>query len=389
MTTPPLPYATPRPDDGPSAGELLAKLGPLLGLVLVFVLFATLRPRSFATPPNVELMLRQTAVVGVAALGMTLIIISGGIDLSVGANIALCTVSIALLLNHGMGTTAAALGGVAASAGAGLLIGVLVTRLRMPPFIVTLGFWSALRGTAKLLADQQVVYAPTAWRESWLNGLLRTSSADTPGWVLWVMALWVVLFAAYFISRLIGLRRGHVAAITFLVAVPAAAAITGRIVYRAWPLWAAGVWVLLVLAVIVAGVLRLTRFGRHVFAIGSNEQAALLCGVPVVRAKVLVYTLAGMLVGIAGVLEFSYIGMGDPTTRFGAELDVIAAVVFGGASLSGGQGSVLGSLVGALIMTMIANGCTKMGWPNPVQEVVTGAIIVLAVALDRLRHRRA
>src|SRR4051812_3664064 len=241
MTPPPLPYAAPRGDGGPSAGEVLSKLGPLVGLVLVFVLFATLRPQSFATPGNVELMLRQTAVVGVAALGMTLIIVSGGIDLSVGANIALCTVSIALLLNHGMGATWAAIGGVATSAFAGLLIGLLVTRLRMPPFIVTLGFWSALRGTAKLLGDRQIVYAPPQWRQSWLNGLLRTSTLSTPSWIRWVMIGWAALLVVCFVLRLVGVRRGQTLGMVVLIAVPATVAVSGRIVYDAWPLWAVGV----------------------------------------------------------------------------------------------------------------------------------------------------
>ena len=150
-----------------------------------------------------------------------------------------------------------------------------------------------------------------------------------------------------------------------------------------------GVWLFLLLALVVAAVLRYTRFGRHVFAIGSNELTARLCGVPVERTKLLIYLVAGALFGIAAVLRFSYTGAGDPVGMMGGELDVIAAVVIGGASLSGGQGSVLGTLVGALIMTMVANGCTKLGLPNWVQEIATGGIIIFAVALDRLRHRQA
>jgi ribose/xylose/arabinose/galactoside ABC-type transport system permease subunit len=316
--------------------DLLGKLGPVIGLLFVFALFASLRPRTFATPANAELMLRQTAVVGTAALGMTLIIISGGIDLSVGANIALATVAIATLLLKGYPATVAALGGVAISAVAGLLIGALITTFRLSPFIVTLGMWGALRGIAKWLADNQAVYPPLSWRQTWLSGLLRTIGPD-----------------------------------------------------RTWMLVPVGVWLMIVCAVLVALLLRYTRLGRHVFAVGSNEQTARLCGVRIDRVKLIIYVLAGAFAGLAGILEFSYISMGDPTTRMGAELDVIAAVVIGGASLSGGQGSVAGSLVGALIMTMVANGCTRMGWPNYVQEIVTGGIIVFAVALDRLRHRRA
>jgi ribose transport system permease protein len=131
-----------------------------------------------------------------------------------------------------------------------------------------------------------------------------------------------------------------------------------------------------------------TRLGRHVFAIGSNEQTARLCGVAVDRVKVIVYALGGAFAGVAGVLQFSRLTVGDPTVAVGVELDVIAAVVIGGGSLSGGEGSILGAIVGALIMTVIRSGCAQMGLPNWVQEMVTGFIIVLAVAIDRWRQRR-
>ena len=157
---------------------------------------------------------------------------------------------------------------------------------------------------------------------------------------------------------------------------------------RRWMLVPPGVWLLAVLAVLMAAVLRYTRFGRHVFAIGSNEQTARLCGVPVERQKLFVYMLGAGLAGLAGVLQFSYLTVGDPTTATGMELDIIAAVVIGGASLAGGEGTILGSIVGALIMTVVSNGCTKMEFPNWVQEIVTGGIIITAVALDRFRHRR-
>jgi ribose/xylose/arabinose/galactoside ABC-type transport system permease subunit len=150
-----------------------------------------------------------------------------------------------------------------------------------------------------------------------------------------------------------------------------------------------GVWVLIILAVVMAALLRYTRLGRHTFAIGSNEQTARLCGVAVERVKVLVFTLCGAFAGLAGLMQFSRLTVGDPTVAVGLELNVIAAVVIGGGSLSGGEGSILGTLVGALLMTTIASGCTQMGLPNWVQEIITGAIIVVAVAVDRLRHRRS
>ncbi len=309
---------------------VLGRLGPLLGLLAVVGLFSTLRPQTFATLDNAQLILLQTAVVGTAALGMTMIIISGGIDLSVGSVVALCTVSIALLLAKGVPAALAVGGGILTGALCGLVTGVLITRMKLSPFIVTLGMWGAVRGAAKGLANEQTVQAPTTW----LNSLLNTPG-DGQKWML----------------------------------VPA------------------GVWLMVALALAVAVMLRYTRFGRHIFAIGSNEQTARLCGVAVEPTKLAIYILAAAFAGVAGLLQFSYLTLGDPTTATGMELDVIAAVVIGGASLSGGQGSIFGTLVGALIMTSVANGCTKMEFPNWVQEIVTGGIIITAVALDRWRSK--
>ena len=316
----------------PDVRSLLNKLGPILGLVVVFGLFAVLRPATFLTLDNAQIILLQTAVVALAALGMTMIIVSGGIDLSVGSNIALATVAIALLLAQGVPPLLAIAGGVATSSLCGLVIGLLITKLNLSPFIVTLGMWGALRGVAKGLANDQSVQAP----ETWINGLLVPPS-------------------------------GHLK----------------------WLIFPPGVWLMLIMAVLVAAMLCYTRFGRHIFAIGSNEQTARLCGVSVDKTKLAIYMLATAFVGLAGVLQFSYLTLGDPTTTNGTELDIIAAVVIGGASLNGGQGSIFGTLVGALIMTTVANGCTKMGLSNWVQEIATGMIIIGAVALDRFRHSRA
>jgi ribose/xylose/arabinose/galactoside ABC-type transport system permease subunit len=311
--------------------DWLRKLGPLFGLIFVFALFAILRPKTFLTIDNLQIMMLQTAVVGTAALGMTMVIISGGIDLSVGSAIALSVVTIGVLLDKNVSPAIAALGGVTSGALCGAMIGLLITRLRLAPFIVTLGMLGILRGTAKGLVGETPVYPASTW----LNSLLTRLSDE-----------------------------------------------------QQWLLLPPGVWMMLILALLVAGVLRYTKLGRHLFAIGSNEQTARLCGVPVNRTKTMVYMLCSTFAALAGVLQFSYLTMGDPTTAEGKELDVIAAVVIGGGSLAGGEGTVLGSLVGALIMTVIDNGCTKMELPNWVQQIVTGLIIVTAVALDRLRHRR-
>ena len=135
--------------------------------------------------------------------------------------------------------------------------------------------------------------------------------------------------------------------------------------------------------------LRRTVFGRRVFALGSNEAAARACGIATDRLKIYVYSLAGLLFGLAGVMQMSRLRQGDPTVAMGLELDVIAAVVIGGGSLSGGEGSVFGSMIGALIMAFLRNGCQQIGWPNYIQEIIIGALIVIAVAIDRWRSSRA
>jgi ribose transport system permease protein len=310
--------------------SLLARLGPFLGLLLVLAVFGMLVGPQFFRPTNLELMARQATIVAMAALGMTLVIAAAGIDLSVGSIVALSTVVVARLLRAEVSPAAAGLGGVAAGAAIGALTGLLVTRLKVVPFIVTLGMMLVVRGVAKGLAEERRLEAPITW----LNDLLKTMGPGE-GLLPWGLVL------------------------------------------------------LFVLAVLVWALLQYTRFGRHLLAIGSNERTARLCGVPVERSLVMVYALSAGLAGLAGVLQFSKLSVGDPVVAIGLELDVIAAVIIGGGSLSGGKGSVAGTLAGAALMVVIGVGCTHLGVPNWVQQILTGLIIVVAVALDRLRERAA
>ena len=381
--------------------SILDQLGPLLALIAVWSLFAAMRWDIFPTWENTQSILLQTAVIGIAALGGTMVIISGGIDLSVGSLIALVSVIVALVLRdlgaaadgtsqavgYGGAALATAIGvGVAGLCGvsigtmvigrvgriasliAGALFGYIAWKsgldyraailvavavaagawwgesklnlsIPLSPFIVTLGMWGALRGAAKGLADNSAVYPPVTP----LNNLMRFPSV----------------------------------------------AIDASLILRPHQWWSPGVWIFLVLACFVAGVLRYTQFGRHIYAIGSNEQTARLCGIHVERVKLKLYAFAALLTGIAGVLQFSFVEVGDPTTAASYELGVIAAAVIGGASLSGGVGTILGTVAGALLMSTINNGCTKIGLEVWMQEIVTGGIIVAAVALDKLRHRGA
>jgi len=234
---------------------------------------------------------------------------------------------IAQLLRMGVSPLLAAFGGIGTAALCGLINGVLVTQLRVVPFIVTLGTMLVIRGAAKGLGEERRIEAPATW----LNDLLRVTRGET--------------------------------------------------------LVPSGIWTVIVLSVLIAALLRYTRLGRHVFAIGSNERMARLCGVAITRTKVIIYALSAALVGVAGLLQFSKLSVGDPTVAVGLELDVIAAVIIGGGSLLGGRGTVAGTLIGAAIMTVIQIGCSQKGLANWVQQIVTGGIIVAAVALDRIRSR--
>ena len=323
------------PLNGSNAGGRLMvwvnRVGPALGLLLVIGIFTLLMdtPSRFLSPNNLRIVLSQTVIVAIGAIGMTMIIISGGIDLAVGSTIALTGVVTALSINDGMSPSLALAMGIAVGGLVGVVNGFVITRLKVVPFIATLGMLGIGRGVAKWLANQQTVNMPATW----LNELL-------------------VMFPN-----------------------------------PPWLLVAPGVWIAIVLAVAAAIVLRQTVFGRRIFALGSNEAAARACGIATDRLKIWIYGLAGLLFGLAGVMQMSRLRQGDPTVAAGSELDIIAAVVIGGGSLSGGEGSILGSMIGALIMAFLRNGCQQVGWPNYVQEIIIGTIIVVAVAVDRWRTR--
>jgi ribose transport system permease protein len=302
-----------------------AWLGPFVALLVVYTIFAIITPEhSFLRSQIFLTMARQSVVLAVCALGMTLVIVTGGIDLSTGSLVALTTVVLAKMLKGGSSPLVAVTCAVAVATTVGAFVGVCVGRFRLMPFVVTLGTMAVLRGSAIGLASEQKIDCDPRG----LDHLLEAS------------------------------------------------------------LSAPGIWIALALAAVVALVLGYTRFGRHVFAVGSNEAAARLCGIDAGRVKILVYALSSLLAGIAGVMEFSTLTVGDPTDSVGLELDVIAAVVIGGAPLAGGEGSVLGSVFGALLIIVIRTGAVHMGMPSWVQYIVTGVIIFVAVAVDSARRRR-
>ncbi|MEO6033733.1 MAG: ABC transporter permease [Verrucomicrobiota bacterium] len=309
-------------------------LGPFLGLMLVIGLFSLsteVRP-FFLTGGNFKIILTQTVIVAIGALGMTMIIVSGGIDLSVGSVVALTSVVGATLLVKNFSTANAAILTILAGGFIGLCNGVLISGLRMMPFIVTLGMMGVARGTAKWLSKSQTVNPP----ENALNNIMASSGDPND----------------------------------FLPLPP-------------------GVWITISLAILLGIILRKTVFGRYIFAMGGNEIATRYSGVRVSLHKAMVYAFAGVFFGVAGLMQFSRLTQGDPSGANGLELDIIAAVVIGGASLNGGTGSVLGSMIGALIMAVLRNGSSQMGWPTYMQEMIIGGVIVLAVGLDKFRQKRA
>ncbi len=339
--------------------NLAWSLGPLLGLVVVSLIFGAIeyqvatdegREPQFFTSQSVQVVLNHASLIGVAALGMTLIIIAGGIDLSAGTAIALTATVIAWIYREGFEGMAdwrdtspvlatlvlsalAIGGGVLTGCLCGFVNGGLISLLRLVPFIVTLGTMTAFQGIG------------------------RTISGETP-------------------VRAYGKVPDAVASLQKPYPDPE------------WMLVSPGVWIMLILAAIVALALRYTVFGRHVFAIGSNESTARLCGINVVRTRILVYTLAGLFVGVAGLYQFTVLGgEGDPVSGLGLELKVIAAVVIGGGSLNGGRGSILGTLSGACIITVIQHGCVLIGVPDHYQDILIGLIIIAAVTIDQLRIR--
>jgi ribose transport system permease protein len=312
--------------------RLLNFFGPVLGLLFVIGVFCAnneVRP-YFLTGANFKIILTQTVIVAICALGMTMIIISGGIDLSVGSVVALTGVVGATLILKSYPPALVVLLTVLAGGLIGLVNGGIIAGFRMLPFIVTLGMMGVARGAAKWLAGNQAVNYP----ETPLNKIM---ALEEPGQLL--------------------------------------------------PL-PAGVWLAIALAVVMAIMMRQTVFGRYIFAIGSNELAARLSGIRVRRHKAFIYALAGLFFGVAGLLQLSRLTQGDPSVAVGLELDVIAAVVIGGASLSGGSGSIFGSMIGALIMAVLRNGSNQSGWPTYMQEIIIGIVIILAVGLDKLRQRR-
>lgn len=308
------------------------QLLPFGTLTLLIAALSALEPDTFLTAQNFSNVLSRSSYSGIIAMGMTAVIISGGIDLSVGSMMALCGMIAGLIMTlHGevvptpglmvLGTLA----GVGMGLVCGLLNGSLNTLLNLPPFIVTLGTMSAFRGISYVINRGMMFDVPT------YTFLGEGKIADIP---INVLIFLLIVLLAFFI-------------------------------------------------------LRYTPLGRYTYAIGSNRQAAYHAGVNVNRNLIAIYTLTGLFVGIAALIATSRTVSAQPTAGISLELDVIAAVVIGGASLAGGRGTVIGTIVGTLLISFLRNGCTLLGISTNIQLVVIGAIIIGAVALDQAARAKA
>jgi ribose transport system permease protein len=331
--------ATPRPRgrEGAGSGSFFRRLlqtrefGVFLALVALLVLMRFLTP-YFWKADNIFNVLRGMSTIGIMAIGQTMIIITGGIDLSVGSVLAASAmVAARLMYTQVVPPWLAVLIGIGFGTLLGMINGLIITRVKVSPFIATLGMLSIARGLAYLLA----------------SGLQGTVASNVP------MRDETVNF----------LGSGYIGPVPFPVIE------------------------MFVLVLVFSLFLRSTVLGRQIYAVGSNEQAARLSGVPVNLVKLFVYTITGALAALAGIMTAGLLETSATNAGTGTELDVIAAVVIGGASLAGGEGTIIGSIIGAAIMAVLRNAFVLLQFPIYMQTISIGLVIILAVALDQVRRR--
>ncbi|MBU1335935.1 MAG: ABC transporter permease [Alphaproteobacteria bacterium] len=311
--------------------EFVRKRAGISGLFVVLLLLAvtaSLISDAFLNPFNLVNVLRQVALYGIVSIGLTFVILTAGIDLSVGSIVAVISVLTATMLNAGVPIPMVVLAGLGLGLMFGLINGVGITLVRIPPFIMTLGTMVMLRGLALTLADGRPIdVASTAADFSWIG---RGSALGLP----------------------------------------------------------IAVWIFIVVALVSLFVLRFTPFGRNVYAVGSNAEAAHLSGINVELTKIGVYSLSGFLAALTALIFVSRLTVGEPTAGTGLELEAIAIAVIGGTSLFGGQGGIVGTAIGACILAILANIMNLVGISPFTQQIVKGAIIIIAVSMEVFRRRR-
>ena len=308
----------------------IGQLGPFIALLIACAFFATQSP-NFLTGGNLSLILQQVMVVGVIAIGQTLIVLTAGIDLSCGMVMALGSIVMTkLAVEMGLPAPLAVLAGIGVTAGFGLVNGLLVTRVKLPPFIVTLGTLNIAFAITQLYSNAQTV-------------------TDVPPLMTWLGNTFAIG----------GTEVGFGTVLMIMLYL--------------------GVWFWL----------RETAAGRHVYMVGNNPEATRLVGIPTDRVLLGVYVLAGVFYGIASLLSVARTGVGDPNAGQTENLDAITAVVLGGTSLFGGRGVILGTLIGAVVVGVLRNGLTLMGVASVYQVLITGILVIAAVAVDQLSRKGA
>jgi ribose transport system permease protein len=298
----------------------------IYAFLVALIVFFSLLSRAFLTFGNFIVILRQISIIGICAFGETFVVIAGGIDLSVGSTVALSGVIAAVLAKFlAVPVPLAFLVGLAAGAVCGIMNGLLTTRIRIPPIIVTLGTLTIIRGAAFIIVGGNTVFGmPIDY---------RVLGREYIGFVPIPVLLMVVVFAIFFV------------------------------------------------------ILNNLRFGRHIYAIGSNEEAAIISGINVKRTKLIVFGLSGLMAGIAGAILSSRLDSGQASTAEGLELDVLTAVVLGGVSIAGGRGRLGSVFVGVLIIGILANGMILLNIQHFYQLVIKGVVLLFAVGLDTLRKK--
>jgi len=306
-------------------GHLLKKYGILVVLILLCIFFTFATP-TFFTVKNLFNILRQVSIIGIVAVGMTFVLLSGGIDLSVGSLVAVTGVTAAqLIVGSGVNPVLAMLVGLLASIALGTITGTVIQKFDLPPMIATLGMMTIARGLAFIITGGFSVW-----------GMPEEFAMIGQGY-LWVIPIPVIIMLFFF-------------------------AVGGFILNK-------------------------TRWGRYFYAMGGNREAARLAGINVARLRILTFTISGFLCGIAGIVLMFRINSGQPSGGTGLEMDVITATVLGGVSLSGGEGRIFGVLIGCLIIGVLANGLIILNVGEYYQMVVKGIVLIFAVTLDKMGQR--
>lgn len=302
-------------------GKIIGKMGMPIAFIAIFIAFSVLN-ENFLTPSNIQNIIVQSAIIGIVAVGQTLVILTGGIDLSVGSIVAFIGIICGIFLNNNLGIPYAVILSLLIGALFGLFNGVVTSYGKVPSFIVTLGTMSIIRGAALFINNGKPV---SGFSEGFQKLANTNVFASIP---IFVIYLFIIYGVIYFI-------------------------------------------------------LNYLPIGRYIYAVGGNKSCAWLSGISVKKVETLTYVLSGLFAAFAGIMLLSRMNYGTPTAASDYNTDSIAAVIIGGCAMSGGRGSVIGTFLGAIMMAMLKNGLTLLNVSTYLQQIITGVVIILAVFIDK------